>query len=201
MSNLQLWDKLKTVPQTALKQIQAGRLKGKSDINPQWRYQILTQTFGPCGIGWKFTIEKQWIEKYDNGEVASFANINFYFKHENEWSEPIPANGGSMFVANERNGPYVSDECYKMAITDALGTAMKMIGVAADVYAGFQDSKYAKTEAKQTSPDQPEKPWLNKGEKLDEAIKYLKGGGKMEIIEKKYMINKEVRETLKSAIQ
>lgn len=201
MSNLIYWDKLRTVPKTSLKTIQAGRLKGKSDINPQWRYQVLTETFGPCGIGWKFTIEKQWIEKYDNGEIASFANINFYFKHESEWSEPIPSNGGSMFVANERNGPYVSDECYKMAITDALGTAVKMIGVAADVYGGFLDSKYGKEEQPQQPKSAPAKPWLNKGEKLDAAIDYLKKGGKMEEIEKKYTLNKEIRESLKLAMQ
>ena len=34
----------------------------------------------------------------------------------------------------ERNGAYVNDEVYKMALTDALSVSMKSIGVAADIY-------------------------------------------------------------------
>ena len=40
----------------------------------------------------------------------------------------------------ESKGAYVSDECYKMALTDALSVAMKALGVAADVY--FEKGKY-----------------------------------------------------------
>lgn len=48
-----------------------------------------------------------------------------------------------MLVAQESSGLHANDEGYKMAITDALGTAVKMLGVAADVYAGKWDgSKY-----------------------------------------------------------
>lgn len=198
MNNLNYWEKLRSVPSEALKKIQAGRLKGKSDINPQWRYKVLTETFGPCGVGWKFTIEKQWLETYNTGEIAAFANINFYFKHDENWSEPIPANGGSMFVSKERNGPYLSDECYKMAITDALGTAMKMIGVASDVYSGFMDSKYSKPNQSQ---EENQLPWLNKGEQLNKAISYLKTGGSISEIEKKYRISKEIRSNLNQAIK
>ena len=53
MSNLEVWNKLKTPPAWALKEIAFGKLKGKSDINPQWRYQALTEEFGMYGFGWK----------------------------------------------------------------------------------------------------------------------------------------------------
>ena len=39
-------------PQEALKTIEFGRLKGKSDINPQWRIEALTETYGLYGVGW-----------------------------------------------------------------------------------------------------------------------------------------------------
>jgi hypothetical protein len=199
MENLHYWNLTKSVPQNRLKTIQAGRLKGKSDINPQWRYEKLTEVFGPCGLGWKFSIEKQWIESYSNGEIACFANISLFVKYGNEWSEAIPANGGSMFVANESRGPFVSDECHKMAITDALGTAAKMIGLASDVYQGLSDSKYsAQGQRTQTPADTRE--WLNKGEKLDKAMEYLRGGGDLATIEKKYRINKEIRQSLLETI-
>ena len=39
-------------PKEALKEIEYGPLKGKSDINPQWRVEALTETYGLYGVGW-----------------------------------------------------------------------------------------------------------------------------------------------------
>ena len=104
-----------------------------SDVNPVWRILAMTDTFGVCGVGWKYEITKQWIETYGN-EIKGFCNINMFIKVDGEWSDAIPGTGGASFVAMERNGAYVSDEVYKMALTDALSVAMKSIGVAADIY-------------------------------------------------------------------
>lgn len=131
--NLSIFNKVRKVPDNALKQINAGRLKGMSDVNPVWRILAMTDTFGICGIGWKYEITKQWTETYGN-EIKGFCNINMFIKVDGEWSDAIPGTGGASFVAMERNGAYVSDEVYKMALTDALSVAMKSIGVAADVY-------------------------------------------------------------------
>lgn len=131
--NLSVFNKVRQVPQSALKQIGAGRLKGMSDVNPLWRIMAMTDTFGICGIGWKYEIIKQWTETYGN-EIKGFCNINLYVKVDGSWSDAIPGTGGSSFVTIERNGAYVNDEVYKMALTDALSVAMKSLGVAADIY-------------------------------------------------------------------
>lgn len=131
--NLSIFNKVRKVPDNALKQINAGRLKGMSDVNPVWRILAMTDTFGICGVGWKYEITKQWTETYGN-EIKGFCNINMFIKVDGEWSDAIPGTGGASFVAMERNGAYVSDEVYKMALTDALSVAMKSIGVAADIY-------------------------------------------------------------------
>ena len=131
--NLSIYEKAREVPKYALKTITAGRIKGMTDINPMFRIKRMTELFGPCGIGWKYEIVKQWLESYGN-EVKAFTNINLYFKWNGEWSEAIPGTGGSSFVAQERSGAYVNDECWKMALTDALSVAMKALGVAADIY-------------------------------------------------------------------
>lgn len=131
--NLFIFNKVRKVPNNALKQINAGRLKGMSDVNPVWRILAMTDTFGVCGVGWKYEITKQWTEVYGN-EIKGFCNINMYVKVDGKWSDAIPGTGGASFVAMERNGAYVSDEVYKMALTDALSVAMKSIGVAADIY-------------------------------------------------------------------
>ena len=131
--NLEYWNRLRSVPGEALKTINAGRLKGMSDINPVFRLQVLTEAFGVCGIGWKYEIVKQWTETFGN-EIKGFCNINLYVKVDGMWSDAIPGTGGSSFVTMERNGAYVNDEVYKMALTDALSVAMKSLGVAADIY-------------------------------------------------------------------
>jgi hypothetical protein len=149
MSNLDTWNKLSQPPPNALRQIQGGRLKGKTDINPQWRYKAMTEVFGMCGVGWKYEVTSKWADdSASEGEIFAFADINLYIKQGEVWSEPIPGHGGSMLVAKESNGLRPRDEGYKMAIADALSVAMKMLGVGADVYAGLWDgSKYTSQQA------------------------------------------------------
>ena len=141
--NLKIYNALKQPPKEALRQIQGGRLSGKTDINPQWRYKAMTEQFGVCGIGWKYEHVKIWNEQASDGQLFAFAMVNVYIKQADVWSDPIPGCGGSMLVEKEKAGLHANDEGYKMAITDALSTAMKMLGVAADVYAGLWDgAKY-----------------------------------------------------------
>ena len=156
-SKMGLWNNLKKPPPEALRPIKGGRLKGMSDIKPQWRYEAMTKEFGPCGVGWKFEIVRKWSEDGSDGQVFAFVDINLYIKN-GEWSEPIPGHGGSMLIAKESGGLHSSDEAYKMALTDALSVAMKMIGVGAEVYMGNWDgSKYKETTKKAPAKKAPPK--------------------------------------------
>lgn len=143
MENMQLYNAVRECPANALKQISAGRLKGKSDINPMWRIQELTNQFGACGVGWYYEITKQWLEQGADGEISAFCNIDLFIKTDGEWSKPIQGTGGSSYVSNERNGKYTSDECFKMALTDAISVACKALGFAADVYWNEGRTKYS----------------------------------------------------------
>lgn len=143
MDNMKIYNQVRVVPQEAQKTIGAGRLKGMTDINPMWRIKCLTENFGVCGIGWKYTItDKRTIEGAD-GVVCAFIDIDLFVKVNGEWSEAIPGTGGSTFVANERNGLYTSDECFKMALTDAISVACKALGMGADVYWDKDRTKYS----------------------------------------------------------
>lgn len=142
MNNLELYNKVRDVPKEALKEIGGGNLKGMSDINPMWRIKTLTEQFGPCGIGWYYEITSQWLEPGANGEVAGFCNINLYIKDGEQWSKPIPGTGGSSFVTKNKNGLQISDEVYKMALTDAISVACKALGVGANVYWAKDRTKY-----------------------------------------------------------
>lgn len=145
MDNLEIYDKVRAVPDNAKKPIQGGRLNGKTDINPMWRIKTLTEMFGPCGVGWYYETTKQWTEQYGE-EIAAFVNISLYVKYSGEWSKPIFGVGGSMFAEKERSGIHVSDECFKMATTDAISVACKQLGIGADVYWEADKTKYDMTE-------------------------------------------------------
>lgn len=151
MENMELYNKLRVVPDTAKRTIGAGRLKGKTDINPMWRIRALTETFGPCGIGWRYEITREWLEHGAGDEVSAFVDINLYVKTD-AWSVAIPGTGGSAFVASESNGLHTSDECYKMALTDAISVACKALGVGADVYWDKDSTKYTRPESPKAEP-------------------------------------------------
>lgn len=104
-SNLSIYESVREVPKEAKKEIEAGRLKGKHDINPMWRIKKLTEVFGPAGFGWYTEIVRTWTEanekKYENGQTVYI--------------------------------PYLDDDAYKKAYTDAISVAAKALGVGADV--------------------------------------------------------------------
>ena len=168
MDNMELFRQFEKTPDEAKKPIEAGRLKGFTDINPMWRFKRLTEVFGPVGIGWKFAITDKQIVPGANGEMAAFVDILLYYKSGGEWSEGIPGTGGSSFVAKEKNGLYVSDECFKMALSDAIGTACKALGMSADIYFSKDRSKYTSTPSDTQT----------KMETVQDAASYVLGFGK-----------------------
>lgn len=141
-SKMWVYDEARNVPKEAQKSIQAGRLRGMTDINPMWRIKKLTEIFGVCGIGWKYEITNQWIEQGADGEQIAFCNINLYVKDNGEWSAAIPGTGGSTFVAKEKSGYHNNDECFKMALTDAISIACKALGFGANIYWSSDATKY-----------------------------------------------------------
>lgn len=144
MEKMEIYNRVRQVPDEAKKAISAGRLKGMTDINPVWRIKKLTEEFGPCGIGWWTKVTDRWTETVGD-ETCAFVDLELYIKVGDEWSKPITGSGGSKLATKERSGIYVSDECYKMAETDALSVACKKLGIGADVYFSADRTKYSQT--------------------------------------------------------
>lgn len=162
-NNLRYYEASRAVPEEAKRAIGAGRLKGKTDINPLWRIKKLTEMYGPCGLGWKTTDETYTTEKNEaTGEVAVLCTLKLWYKENGDWAAPIFGVGGSMLIALE-NGYlpdgtkakvlYLNDEAYKMAHTDALSVACKQLGMGASVYWSADNTKY--TGRKQENEDPP----------------------------------------------
>lgn len=141
--NLSVWNQFNQVPAHFTKPIAGGKLKGKSDINPQWRLMAMTQAFGSVGHGWTYRIVRTWNEIAPDGSVMCFAEVAVKTKLDGEWGQEFSGIGGSNTVEKNKNGLVANDEGYKMAVTDALSVAFKAVGVAADIYLGNYDgSKY-----------------------------------------------------------
>lgn len=157
MDNLSIYNIVREVPKEAKREITAGRLKGKTDINPMWRIKKLTEVYGQCGIGWKYKITDKRMEESTTGEIACFIDIDLFVNTGEKWSEAIPGTGGSMFVAKEKNGLYTSDECFKMALTDAISVSCKALGFGADVYWDKDTTKYSDKHGQHSEPKAPKK--------------------------------------------
>lgn len=159
MDNLEIYNKARSVPDSAQKKIAAGRLRGFTDINPMWRLEKLTEIFGPCGLGWFTDDIRYWLEDGSDGTKTAHVALNLYVKKDGEWSKPIFGIGGASYISNEKSGSneksraYTSDECFKMAYTDALSVACKALGFGANVYWEAGRSKYSSQNTQSTPAD------------------------------------------------
>lgn len=182
MSNLDLYNKFAPVPKEAQKDIKAGKLKGMTDINPMWRIKMLTEQFGVCGFGWKYAITDKRIVEGANGVVCAFVDVDLFIKVDGKWSDAIQGTGGSTLVAKETAGLYTNDECFKMALTDAISVACKALGMGADVYWQNGRTKYTAAPMEQTPPTPVEKTPREKliaklKEKGIDIVKYAEDNG------------------------
>ena len=135
-------------PQEAIRPIEAGRLKRFSDINPQWRIEALTETYGLYGVGWFVQIkDTQYVDLPETQEKMLFLTLELYVRDwslpdEYKWFGPAIGIGGDYVIIRDKNGVHGNDEAYAMAMTDALGKAAKLFGIANDIYRGKYDTKY-----------------------------------------------------------
>lgn len=172
--NLVIYETVRNPPAEAKRQFtRAGGFKG-TDINTMWRIKVLTEMFGPCGFGWYQETVKKWTEQYDANHVKAFADVNLYIKIDGMWSKPISGTGGNTFIDRVFKKEYdeyrnvkknqdgsikgsweivVNDECFKMAETDAFGSACKKLGIGADVYWENDRTKYSVSSEDFTSLD------------------------------------------------
>lgn len=140
--NMRIYDQGREVPQEAQKAFNNGRFSG-TDINPMWRIKMLTELFGPAGIGWYYEIISERSEQLQDDTIIAVVDLNLYIKVDGEWSKPIYGTGGNTLVSKTKSGAVsVSDEGYKMALTDALSVACKALGIGADVYFDKDKTKY-----------------------------------------------------------
>jgi hypothetical protein len=169
--NLRFWNELgKTDPSQTKQFTRSGGFRGTA-IKPIWCDKRMTEVFGPVGSGWG-TTEPRFESQHVGEEALVFCTVGLWYKEGDRKSEVFYGVGGDKFLIRTNGGIRTSDEAYKSAYTDALGNAMKLLGVAADIHMGlFDDHKYvrdlkeefAEKNGNQEEPEkEPEKPKIQR---------------------------------------
>jgi len=156
--NLALWQAVEKTPPAHTKPITGKSYQGTSP-NPHYLVHKATETFGPCGIGWGFTIEDERVEEGAGGERLHVARVKVWYEWNGKRGE-VEHIGGTQFSGTRKNGtPFTDEDAPKKSVTDALIKALSMIGFAGDIFMGrYDDSKYVaelREEARQESPSAP----------------------------------------------
>jgi hypothetical protein len=141
MDNLDLWHAVEKTDPGQVKPI-TGKSYGGTSPKPHYLVLKATETFGPCGIGWGYTIVDERIE--DAGaEKLSIARVRVWYKWKGERGE-VEHVGGTQFSGVRSSGkPFADEDAPKKSVTDALVKALSMIGFAGDIFMGrYDDSKY-----------------------------------------------------------
>lgn len=183
--NMHYYELFRRVPEEACKAFDNGTFKG-TDINPQWRIQMLTEAFGPCGIGWYYTIDKQWSEE-NKGVTLAYCNVSLYVRVNGEWSKPIMGTGGNWEAKEVKGSGRASDECYKMALTDALSIACKALGIGADIWFSKGQTKYT------MSDEDGIMARTDKPANMDEVMSEIQRASTMEELQTIYASHKELQ--------
>lgn len=159
--NLEFWNKLsKTDPKHTKGFKRAGGFTGTA-IKPIYQLEKMTEVYGPIGRGWGMTEPTFQIVPGVNQEVLVYCTVGVWAENPDR---PFYGVGGDKVVVYVKaNEQYKrperwenDDEAFKKAFTDAVGNAMKHLGMSADVHMGlFDDSKYVQEREREERAQEP----------------------------------------------
>jgi hypothetical protein len=127
LDNLDLWNRLKRTDPKATKPFtRAGGFRG-TQIDPTWRFQTMTEVFGPVGKGWGYE-QMDWT--IAERMIFICARVWYVDPTTGETCWTGPQWGGTEMVRRRNGIEAPDDECFKMSMTDAVGKCLLQIGLA-----------------------------------------------------------------------
>lgn len=149
--NMSLWGLVEKTDPSATK---AATVSGQkiTSISGQHMIKKATETFGPVGIGWGWSVVE---ERFDQGgaiykddgtmighEVGHTVRIRLWFELDGKRGE-VEQYGCTPFTYKSKWGVSTDTEAPKKSLTDAVKKALAMLGFSADIYLGlFDDHDY-----------------------------------------------------------
>jgi hypothetical protein len=142
MSNRALWDRVCVTDPKAVKPITGKQYSGNSP-KPYWIVERLTEEFGPCGVGWGFSIINERFERFSDTDSLHVASVRFWYVIDGKRGE-LEQIGQTKASYVSSKGAFILDEdAPKKSVTDALVKCASYIGFAGDIFSGrWDDSKY-----------------------------------------------------------
>tara|TARA_B110000908_G_scaffold70181_1_gene84620 strand:- start:5114 stop:5566 length:453 start_codon:yes stop_codon:yes gene_type:complete len=138
MDNLNIWNKLAKSDPKYLKKVSFGS-RSFTAIDPQYQVRMMTEQFGPVGIGWGWQSHTE-IVQLSNGDASILAHISVW--HGEQMNMFGPFTGCRKFFDATKGR--LAEDAPKMAVTDGLTKALSHLGCNADVFLGEMDgNKYA----------------------------------------------------------
>ena len=137
-TNMDIWKTLGRTNPKYTKPFQKFGGKTLTTIDPMYQIMMMTDTFGPVGVGWSYHVNYTYTDKCVFAEVT----IRYCVRKgdSNPWYKYGPVS--SVQALYKKNGG-LDDEAPKKAMTDAMTKAFSHLGMSADVFLGlFNSNKY-----------------------------------------------------------
>lgn len=141
-NKMALWERVCVTDPAAVKAITGKQYKGNSP-KPYWIVQRLTEEFGPCGLGWGFTVLNERMERLTDTDVLHVAVVRFWYVLDGKRGEFEQIGQTKAVYEKSAGGFMVDEDAPKKSVTDALVKCASYIGFAGDIFSGrWDDSKY-----------------------------------------------------------
>lgn len=137
-----LWLRVCKTDPNHVKPITGKQYKGNSP-KPYWIVERLTEEFGPCGIGWGFTILNERMERLAENEVLHVAVVRLWYELGGKRGELEQIGQTKAVYEKSAGGLMIDEDAPKKSVTDALVKCASYLGFAGDIFSGrWDDSKY-----------------------------------------------------------
>lgn len=146
--NKALWDRAFKTDPKAVKPI-TGKDYGGNSPKPYWIIERMTEEFGPCGIGWGFSVVNERFERFNDTDTLHVALVRFWYVMGDKRGEFEQMGQTKASYVTSKGVFKVDEDAPKKSVTDALVKCASYLGFAGDIFSGrWDDSKYV-AEARQ----------------------------------------------------
>ena len=169
MSNLELWDSVKTTDPDYTKYV--SQRGGYTSISPQYQMQCATDKFGPYGKGWGFESIELDMSLLEQGLTLVKA-VFFYVLEGERHTFPINNSWPINF------GAKVDSDFAKKAETNTMSKALSKLGFSADIFMGeFDNPDYVEAIVNEFALEKAEDKIEEKAKQQDEYNEWAANSG------------------------
>jgi hypothetical protein len=152
-----LWARVCKTDPAHVKPITGKDYSGNSP-KPYWIVERLTEEFGPCGLGWGYSIESERFERFGETDVLHVAKVRLWYVLDGKRGEVEQMGQTKASYVTSKGVFKVDEDAPKKSVTDALVKCASYLGFAGDIFSGrWDDSKYVAELRKEFAEEAPKK--------------------------------------------